>query len=175
MSTFGRSQIAARKPPAAATRRRAQTSTRPDSPLPGIDILALPLTSLPEGTPMELSIQTEDKYNRLHSSLILLLDWRFTFKLDTDVVSEGFYLYSLLLDHERNRTLLRLSHRGAKNAERLKEAWEARNARMAGTRQQEWNHVREGCTKLFKEENGTIGVFCYTILIVIIVLILGQV
>ncbi|KIJ39950.1 hypothetical protein M422DRAFT_257272 [Sphaerobolus stellatus SS14] len=60
MSTFGRSQVAAPRAPAATTLRQAQTSTYPDSPLLGVDFLDSPLTPLPERTPMEPSIQTED-------------------------------------------------------------------------------------------------------------------
>ncbi|KIJ45980.1 hypothetical protein M422DRAFT_250404 [Sphaerobolus stellatus SS14] len=60
MSTFGRSQVAAPRAPAATTLRQAQTSTHPDSPLSGVDFLDSPLTPLPERTPMEPSIQTED-------------------------------------------------------------------------------------------------------------------
>ncbi|KIJ45957.1 hypothetical protein M422DRAFT_778702 [Sphaerobolus stellatus SS14] len=97
-----------------------------------------------------------EEYSGHRDLLIPPAAWRFTFKLDTDNISDAFYLYSLLLDHSRHGTYLRLSHHAANNTERIEQAMEARNTRMTGPGQPEWNHACDGCMKLFEGENDNI-------------------
>jgi len=103
------------------------------------------------------------EYNELRAVLQLPDTWKFSFKLDTDIVSDGFYLYSLLLDCGRHGTILQLPQNSPTNIERMREALEARNLRMVGTGQPEWNHACNLCTKVYKEEDGSSGMLSFLV------------
>ena len=97
------------------------------------------------------------EYDDLRAKIELPIGWNFTLKLDTDIVSDAFYLYSLLLDNERQSTTLTLPNRAPSNVERLRKALEDRNVRMAGPGQPEWNHACNLCTKVYPSEDGSFG------------------
>lgn len=69
--------------------------------------------------------------------------WHVSFEMHVDDVWNGFFLHSLLLDHSERGAVLRLSHSAPSQSKRLRPALKARNARMRGTGQEEWNHACE--------------------------------
>ncbi|KIJ47694.1 hypothetical protein M422DRAFT_163649, partial [Sphaerobolus stellatus SS14] len=95
------------------------------------------------------------EFDDLRASIKLPAGWKFTLKLDTDNSSDAFYLYSLLLDHSCQGSFLKLPHHAPNNTERLHDALELRNMQMVGPGQPEWNHACSGCTKLYKNSDGT--------------------
>ncbi|KAL0057308.1 hypothetical protein AAF712_016055 [Marasmius tenuissimus] len=75
---------------------------------------------------------------------LLPLNWPIALKITLEIVSDGFYIYALILDqHERGKTLL-LDH-GDQHKLRLNKALQERNLRTAGTGQEAWNHACDGC------------------------------
>ncbi|KAK1233689.1 hypothetical protein PQX77_002846 [Marasmius sp. AFHP31] len=75
---------------------------------------------------------------------LLPLDWPISTKITLEIVSDGFYLYSLILDHAERSVLLRLDNTG-QHQSRLNKALQERNLRMAGPGQEGWNHACDGC------------------------------
>jgi len=98
------------------------------------------------------------EYDELRTSIEHLTCWKLSLRLDTEIVTNAFFLYSLLLDHGRRSDSLQLPHRASTNMDRIREALEARNTRMVGTGQPEWNHACNWCTKIYRSEDGTLGV-----------------
>ena len=84
----------------------------------------------------------------------LPLDWPLRFEIDTDGVSDAFYLYSLLMDHHHRGISLQLLHHAFNNADRIRPVLHTQNLCMAGTGQLEWNHACESCTKVFSSDTG---------------------
>ncbi|KAK7038548.1 hypothetical protein R3P38DRAFT_2615722 [Favolaschia claudopus] len=78
-------------------------------------------------------------------------DWP-NLKIDTEDVFNSFFLYALLLDHHERNDILQLRHDAPSHAERLRPALEARNSRMAGTGQEEWNHYCDLCCWIYEED-----------------------
>jgi hypothetical protein len=79
----------------------------------------------------------------------LPVDWQTTFQMDVEDVWNAFYTYSLCLDcHERQETM-ELPHVAASQTERLSTLLKARNGRMAGTGQEEWNHACDLCCYIY--------------------------
>ncbi|KIJ36555.1 hypothetical protein M422DRAFT_61158 [Sphaerobolus stellatus SS14] len=98
------------------------------------------------------------EFDNLCSTIALPFGWKFALKLDTDIVSDAFYLYSLLLDHSRQAQVLSPPHHAPNNTERLQNALEQRNERMVGPGQPEWNHACDVCTKISVSEDGSLVV-----------------
>ncbi|KAJ7768876.1 hypothetical protein B0H16DRAFT_1307716 [Mycena metata] len=97
-------------------------------------------------------------------------------KMDVDDVYNSFFLHALLLDHLERGELLELRHDAPSQAGRLRPALEARNFRMAGTGQEEWNHICDLCCYIYRDDDGqwvylrsnvtdglTMGHFCCTV------------
>ncbi|KAI1784804.1 hypothetical protein LXA43DRAFT_901026, partial [Ganoderma leucocontextum] len=80
-----------------------------------------------------------------HFADLLPLDWGYKFKLTTEQVWDGFFLYSLLLDHQERSTSLSLPHVAGSQAERLSGALQDRNLRMARPGQKYWSHACDRC------------------------------
>ncbi|KAJ7078210.1 hypothetical protein C8R44DRAFT_896024 [Mycena epipterygia] len=59
---------------------------------------------------------------------------------------------SLQMDVVDREDFLELAHDAPSQAERLRPALEARNIRMAGTGQDEWNHICDLCCYIYKED-----------------------
>ncbi|KAJ7836494.1 hypothetical protein B0H13DRAFT_1563125, partial [Mycena leptocephala] len=79
----------------------------------------------------------------------LPVDWQTTFQMDVEDVWNAFYTYSLCLDcHERQETM-ELPHVAASQTEWLSTLLKARNGRMAGTGQEEWNHACDLCCYIY--------------------------
>jgi hypothetical protein len=74
--------------------------------------------------------------------------------MDVDHVWDGFFLYSLLLDHAEHGAVLKLNHNAASQAMRIRPALQARNRRMRGTGQEEWSHACELCAWVYVDEDG---------------------
>ena len=89
-------------------------------------------------------------------------DWKYSFNLDVDKVWSAFFLHGLLLDVGTGT--LDVPHDGA-NKHRLRSALLARNIRMAGPGQDEWNHACDACTWYTTDEHGQVGMLplCPTI------------
>ncbi|KAJ7275993.1 hypothetical protein C8J57DRAFT_1061935 [Mycena rebaudengoi] len=90
--------------------------------------------------------------NSLRSSLPT--DWQTSFDLDVEDVWNGFFSYALLLDHYERKEPLKVQHNASSQPERLRPALEARNIRMAGTGQEEWNHACEACCYMYQIDEG---------------------
>ncbi|KAJ7212989.1 hypothetical protein GGX14DRAFT_360980, partial [Mycena pura] len=73
-------------------------------------------------------------------------------KIDIEDVFNSFFLYALLQDHHERDDILQLPHDAPSHAERLRPALEARNSRMAGTGQEEWNHYCDLCCHIYEED-----------------------
>lgn len=68
-----------------------------------------------------------------------------TLVLDVETVWNSLLLHWLLLDAEERGIPLELNHQAHSQAERLRPALRARNQRMAGPGQEEWNHACNLC------------------------------
>ncbi|KAJ7702176.1 hypothetical protein B0H16DRAFT_1902481 [Mycena metata] len=84
---------------------------------------------------------------------LLPTTWPYTFQMDVEDAWNAFFLHNLIIDHHSRGETLELSHVANSQADRLRPALHARNARMAGTGQDAWNHVCDLCC-WFKEEDG---------------------
>lgn len=73
--------------------------------------------------------------------------------MDVDHVWDGFFLYSLLLDHAECGAVLKLNHNAASQAMRICPALQARNCQMRGTGQEEWGHACELCAWVYVDED----------------------
>ncbi|KAJ7705216.1 hypothetical protein B0H16DRAFT_1346377, partial [Mycena metata] len=78
-------------------------------------------------------------------------DW-LRLQMDVDDVYNSFFLHALLLDHHERDVVLQLQHNAPSQAERLHPALEARNIRMAGPGQEEWNHFCDLCCHVYQDE-----------------------
>lgn len=81
--------------------------------------------------------------------------WHVSLDMDVDHVWDGFFLYSLLLDHTERGAVLKLA---TSQAKRLRLALQAHNRRMRGTGQ-EWSHACELCAWVYVDEHGIKNVF----------------
>lgn len=52
--------------------------------------------------------------------------WHTTLEMDVEDVWNGFFLYSLLLDHDERDAVLRLDHDAVSQAQRIRPALQAR-------------------------------------------------
>ncbi|KAF7289811.1 hypothetical protein MIND_01355400 [Mycena indigotica] len=86
-----------------------------------------------------------------HLTPLLPAEWGYAFDLDVEKVWSAFFLHALLLDAENSS--LEVEHNTV-NKFRLTSALLARNQRMAGTGQAEWNHACEACTWYTNDEKG---------------------
>ncbi|KDQ10250.1 hypothetical protein BOTBODRAFT_178283 [Botryobasidium botryosum FD-172 SS1] len=87
--------------------------------------------------------------------------WPSTLRLSPELVSDGFFLYSLLLHHAEKGTSLTLpeyisgsDELGTTQRARLDIALAARNAATAGTGQEHWGHACTICCKSFENLEG---------------------
>jgi hypothetical protein len=74
--------------------------------------------------------------------------------MDVEDVYNSFFLYALLFDHHERGDIFELQHNAPSQAERLRPALEARNFRMAGTGQEEWNHICDLCCYIYQDDTG---------------------
>jgi hypothetical protein len=81
-------------------------------------------------------------------------DWQTSFDLDVEDVWNGFFSYALLLDHHERKEPLKVQHNASSQPECLRPALEARNIRMTGTGQEEWNHACQGCCYMYQVNEG---------------------
>ena len=75
-------------------------------------------------------------------------------ELDTRDVWNGFFLHSLILDHDERDEYLELIHNMPSQAQRLQPQLAARNKRMAGPGQEEWSHACDRCCWILMDEDG---------------------
>ena len=68
--------------------------------------------------------------------------------MDTDNIWDAFFIYSLILDHQRRGSVLSLPHNSGTHRDRYGAALQERNQRFNGHNRDEWNHVCEDCFKL---------------------------
>ena len=80
--------------------------------------------------------------------------WDHWLEMTVDDVWNGFFIYSLLLDHLEHDSILQLDHKAPSQVRRLQPALQARNARMRGTGQEHWNHACDLCSWVFTDQNG---------------------
>jgi hypothetical protein len=73
--------------------------------------------------------------------------------MDVDDVWNGFFLYSLLLDHAEHNSILELDHNAPSQMRRLRPALQARTRRMRGTGQEEWSHACELCSWVYTDKD----------------------
>jgi hypothetical protein len=71
------------------------------------------------------------------------------FEIDVDNVWNAFFTYSLCLDYHERKETMELPHSAPSQADRLRALLEARNARMAGTGQEQWNHACDLCCHIY--------------------------
>jgi hypothetical protein len=81
-------------------------------------------------------------------------NWQISLDLDVEDVWNGFFFHSLLLDHIERGVVLELDHNAPSQAARLHPALQARNERMAGPGQEEWNHACDDCCWVFRDGDG---------------------
>ena len=74
--------------------------------------------------------------------------------MTVDDVWNGFFIHSLLLDHMERAVVLQLDHKAPSQARRLQSALRARNYRMRGTGQENWNHACELCSWVYTGDDG---------------------
>lgn len=82
------------------------------------------------------------------------LRWQTSLELHETDVLNGFFIYSLLLDHAEQKSVLCLDHNSPSHRHRLKPALQARNARMEGFGQEEYTHACNLCYIVFLDDNG---------------------
>ncbi|PPQ87552.1 hypothetical protein CVT26_010631, partial [Gymnopilus dilepis] len=75
--------------------------------------------------------------------------------LQTDVLN-GFFLYSLLLDHAEQRSTRVLDHNAPSQKDRLQPVLQARNARMEGFGLEEYTHACNLCYIVFLDDEGNL-------------------
>ncbi|KAH6894811.1 hypothetical protein BKA70DRAFT_1375758 [Coprinopsis sp. MPI-PUGE-AT-0042] len=84
--------------------------------------------------------------------------WQTALKLWEEDILNGFFLYSLLLDHSERDTCLLLKHQVPSHRERLQDELQRRNDRMEGTGQEEYFHACDLCFKVL-EQDGELHTF----------------
>ncbi|KAH9829417.1 uncharacterized protein C8Q71DRAFT_888422, partial [Rhodofomes roseus] len=72
------------------------------------------------------------------------LVWPVKPRLDGPMVSDAFFLFALLRDHDEHGTLLVLTN-DANHSVRLDSALRQRNLAMVGPGQEQWNHICDRC------------------------------
>jgi len=87
--------------------------------------------------------------------------WHVSLEMDVDHVWDGFYIYSLLLDHAERDAVLYLDHNAPSQAKRIRPALQACNHRMRGTGQEEWSHACELCAWAYVYEHGVKRMFYF--------------
>ena len=87
--------------------------------------------------------------------------WHVSLEMDVDHVWDGFYIYSLLLDHAERDAVLYLDHNAVSQAKRIRPALQARNRRMRGTGQEEWSHACELCAWAYVDEHDVKRMFYF--------------
>lgn len=85
---------------------------------------------------------------------LLPIEYSSRLKLDHELVWNALYLFWLLEDYERHKILLQLDHQASSQTERLSDALQARNLRLVGTGQEEWNHACDSCCWLKENVEG---------------------
>jgi hypothetical protein len=80
--------------------------------------------------------------------------WDYRLEMTVDDVWNGFFIYSLLLDHTERKTVLQVDHKATSHIHRLQPALQARNVQMRGTGQEHWNHACDLCSWVYTDENG---------------------
>lgn len=83
--------------------------------------------------------------------------WQASLELQDKDVLNGFFLYSLLLDHAELGSVLHVDHDALSQKDRLRPALKERNVRMEGFGQEEYAHACELCYMVSKNENGQEG------------------
>lgn len=86
----------------------------------------------------------------VHASLPAAFPTRL--EIDTKDVWNAFFLHSLLLDHDEQRTTMVIEHNASSQADRLKPQLQSRNARMSGPGQEQWNHACDMCCWVYEED-----------------------
>jgi hypothetical protein len=80
--------------------------------------------------------------------------WDARLELDCRDVWNAFFLHALLLDHAEQGTVLQLPHNAPSQDARFREALRARNFRMVGPGQEEWNHACDLCCWVMVGDDG---------------------
>ncbi|KAF8583377.1 hypothetical protein K439DRAFT_1279272, partial [Ramaria rubella] len=80
--------------------------------------------------------------------------WPINLHMDCENVWDAFFLQGLLGDHANRGSVLELHHHVNNNTDHLHPVLEARNERMAGPGQPQWNHACEKCTWVTLAEDG---------------------
>jgi hypothetical protein len=80
--------------------------------------------------------------------------WSLRLHMMIDDVWNGFFIHSLLLDHQERGSILVLDHHAPSQMKRLQPALQARTARMRGTGQENWNHACDLCCWVFTDDDG---------------------
>ncbi|KAF7351601.1 hypothetical protein MSAN_01592600 [Mycena sanguinolenta] len=106
---------------------------------------------LVHGIPNDIGVFSLSPPTRAALQPLLPVDW-VSLKIGVEDVFNSFFLHALLLDHLERQDILQLRHDAPSHAERLRPALEARNSRMAGTGQEEWNHYCDLCCCIFQED-----------------------
>ncbi|KAJ7106902.1 hypothetical protein C8R44DRAFT_637688, partial [Mycena epipterygia] len=71
-------------------------------------------------------------------------------------VTNGFFLYSLLLEKSERAGILMLPHDEANQKDRLQPALAQRNKAMEGIGQEHWAHARDLCFIVFEDDDGNL-------------------
>ncbi|PPQ64861.1 hypothetical protein CVT26_002579 [Gymnopilus dilepis] len=80
--------------------------------------------------------------------------WQTSYELQDADVLNGFFLFSLLLDHAELGHALHLDHNAPSQKIRLKPALKERNVRMEGYGQEEYTHACDLCYIVSKDADG---------------------
>jgi hypothetical protein len=80
--------------------------------------------------------------------------WATRLELDCRDVWNAFFLHNLLNDHAERNAILELPHQSPSQDVRIREALRARNLRMVGPGQEEWNHACDLCCWVEKNSEG---------------------
>jgi hypothetical protein len=85
---------------------------------------------------------------------LLPVAWATRLELDCRDVWNAFFLHSLLEDHAERHSTLQLPHQASSQDVRIREALRARNLRMVGPGQEEWNHACDMCCWVTTDDEG---------------------
>lgn len=89
-------------------------------------------------------------------------NWPHRLAMDVDDVWDSFFLHALLVDRHTNKLpCLELPHNAPTQLDRLRDALLARNQRMAGPGQEEWNHACSLCCLIQDHEDGTSSMYVF--------------
>lgn len=83
--------------------------------------------------------------------------WQTTFEMPDKHVTNGFFLYSLLLDRAERGLILQLQHDEASQKDRLQPALHGRNKLMEGIGQELYTHACDLCFVVFNDGAGKIS------------------